>query len=241
MRTIDSVCAEIARALPVTSGGATGLTPVKDPEPLYREAARRTLLELGGEDAALNEALRTLLLHRDGSVANCESLLAEMLGSRDQWGELVPFRGEQISDEVLDGTVRPRLDRALELAVCRGMTRLGKAIPPDVLRQMSLFGAEMADLPPYRPGDHPFAICRNLREAPEDTIEDLEHWTALVHLLITTQGEWRAVLQQEPRPGRDGEASPRGVEDLCRRIAGGTGAVGGVAGVPGAAAAAISG
>ena len=192
VRTIDSVCAEIARALPVTSGGATGLTPVKDPEPLYREAARRTLLELGGDDAALNEALRTLLLHRDGSVANCESLLAEMLGSRDQWGELVPFRGEQISDEVLDGTVRPRLDRALELAVCRGLGRLVRVLPDGFLTRLTEIASRLGDRPGYKGNVSPVAICGEVRSEPEAAAKHLSHWRALIHLVIApSTSKWR--------------------------------------------------
>ncbi len=47
IRTIDSVCTEIARALPVLSGSGGRLTPATDAAPLHREAARRTLLLLG--------------------------------------------------------------------------------------------------------------------------------------------------------------------------------------------------
>ena len=120
VRTIDSVCAEIARSLPVLSGGGGGQAPVDDASPLYREAARRTLMQLGGDDAALNDALRTVLLHRDGNLAECERLLAEMLQLRDQWGELIPLRREELDDAYLDGTVLPRLERTLERRSVRG-------------------------------------------------------------------------------------------------------------------------
>ncbi len=101
IRTIDSVCAEIARSLPVLSGGGGGQTPVEDAMPMYREAARRTLMQLGGKDAELDEALRTVLLHRDGSLAECERLLMEMLPLRNQWGELVPLLGRaEMTDEL---------------------------------------------------------------------------------------------------------------------------------------------
>ncbi len=109
-RTIDSVCGEIARLLPVLSGGGGGLAPVEDATPMYREAARLTLMQLGGSDADLNEALRTVFLHRDGSLADCERLLMEMLPLRNQWGELVPLLGRELDDAYLDGTVLPRLN-----------------------------------------------------------------------------------------------------------------------------------
>ena len=63
---------------------------------MYREAARQTLMQLGGDDAELDEALRTVLLHRDGSLADCERLLMEMLPLRDQWGELVPLDCDRV-------------------------------------------------------------------------------------------------------------------------------------------------
>jgi ATP-dependent helicase/nuclease subunit A len=94
IRTIDSVCGEIARTLPVLSGGGGRLAPVDDANAMYREAARQTMMLLGGMDAELNEALRTVLLHRDGSLTDCERLLIEMLPLRNQWGELVPLSGQ---------------------------------------------------------------------------------------------------------------------------------------------------
>ena len=92
--------------------------------PLYRTAARRTLMQLGGEDAALNDALRTVLLHRDGNLAECERLLAEMLQLRDQWGRLIPLQEQELDDAYLDGMVLPKLERTLEWAVCAGLTRV---------------------------------------------------------------------------------------------------------------------
>ncbi len=123
MRTIDSVCAEIARSLPVLSGSGGGQTPVEDAAPLYREAARRTLMQLGGNDASLNEALRTVLLHRDGNLAECERLLAEMLPLARSVGRAGSAAEQELDDAYLDGTVLPQLERALELAICAGLTR----------------------------------------------------------------------------------------------------------------------
>jgi ATP-dependent helicase/nuclease subunit A len=192
VRTIDSVCQEIAASLPVLSGSGGELRPVEDAALLYGEAARRTLMELGGHDAVLHEALKTLLLHRDGNVGDCERLLAEMLVRREQWRELIPVTGKQLTDEYLDGTVRPRLERALEQAICVGLTRVARAVPEDILRRMALLAGEFADLPPYKPEVHPFAICRGMRGAPEQTVQQLEHWRAMMSMLVKKDGNWRA-------------------------------------------------
>jgi ATP-dependent helicase/nuclease subunit A len=190
--TIDAVCAEIARALPLLSGSGGQLSPANDATPMYREAARQTLMLLGGEDAALDEALRTILLHRDGNLAECEGLIAGMLGTRDQWGDLVPLGGEGLEEEYLEGTVLPRLERALDLAICRALTQLARTLPADVLRELTSAAAELGHLDGYNGGPSPIAQCAGRHEPPGEMAEHLEHWRALVHLVVTpSSGTWR--------------------------------------------------
>ena len=122
VRTIDSVCAEIARSLPVLSGNGL-LSPVEDASPLYRLAAERTLMELGGSDSNLSDALRLILLHRDGNLTQVRDLLAEMLSLRDQWARLVPL-GRMLEEEYLDRTVLPQIERALADTICIELTTL---------------------------------------------------------------------------------------------------------------------
>ncbi len=197
VRTIDSVCAEIARALPVTSGGNAALLPVEEPGVLHREAARRTLMQMGGEDRVLDDALRTVLLQRDGSLAECERLLAEMLAARDQWGELVPLGCEALTEEWLEGTVRRRLNRALELVVCQGLTELARAIPEDTLNEITILAAEMGHAPALGSGPSPMAVCAGITSAPGEGLDHLEHWQALIHLLVKADGEWRAGFRSD--------------------------------------------
>jgi len=197
MRTIDSVCAEIARTLPVLSGGGGGQKPVIDASLLHREAARQTLMQLGGQDARLNEALRTVLLHRDGNLAECELLLAGMLEWRDQWGDLFPLNRQNLDDVYLDSTVLPRLQRALEQAVCAGLTRLSQSVPAEILRELASLAGEMGHADGYKGNPSPIAMCAGLHTAPGETAEDLAHWRALIHLLTTKEGEWRAGFRSD--------------------------------------------
>jgi len=196
IRTIDSVCAEIARSLPVLSGSGGRQSPVTDAGPLYAMAARRTFQLLGGEDEGLDRALRLVLLHRDGDLANCERLLAEMLGRRDQWADLVPLgfsRDALAFDEAyLDGTVLPRLERALELVVCGAIGQVERAIPRGVLERLTAAAAGMAHLEGYKGGQSPIAMCSGREAVPGVEAADLEHWRALLHLLVTpSNGTWR--------------------------------------------------
>ncbi len=195
-RTIDSVCGEIARMLPVLSGGGGAQTPVEDATPMYREAARQTLLQLGGNDAELDEALRMVLLHRDGSLADCERLLMEMLPLRNQWGELVPLLREELDDEYLDGTVLPRIERALEEAIGAGLARLSSSVPSDILSDLSLLAGEMGHLDGYNGAPSPIAMWAGVYDAPEEIAVDLERWQGLIHLVTTKDGSWRRSFQK---------------------------------------------
>jgi len=192
IRTIDSVCAEIARTLPYLSGSGGRLTPAEDAEPLHREAARRTLLLLGTGDAAFDTALRDLLLHRDGNLADCESLLAEMLRLRNQWGDLIPLTHSQLDEAWLDANVLPRLELALDHAIRAVLTPLAEAFPADLLAELTNLAADLAPAAPYDPGTpSPIALCADLHTPPEALTDQLDHWLALLHLLTTSSGELR--------------------------------------------------
>ncbi len=188
IRTIDSVCAEISASLPVLSGGVQA--PTAEAAPLFAEAARRTVLLLGGEDASLTSALELLLLHRDGNLANCQQLIAEMLEWREQWGALVPLGRHDLDDKFLDREVLPKLEHALDLAICQGLTRLS-ALPNDVLEELCALAAEMGHAEGYDGSPSPIALCAGKTSPPEEKAAHVDHWRALLHLLLTKDGGYR--------------------------------------------------
>ena len=63
-----------------------------------------------------------------------------MLQLRDQWGRLIPLQEQELDDAYLDGVVLPKLERALELAVCAGLTRLAEAMPARSVAMILLRG-----------------------------------------------------------------------------------------------------
>jgi ATP-dependent helicase/nuclease subunit A len=197
IRSIDSVCAEIANSLPLLSGAGGPRGPVEDAEPLYRLAARRTLLQLGGDDAALHAALCTVLLHRDGNLADCETLLVGMLRTREQWGELVPLAPGAAEDAELDRDVRTKLERSLESVVCAGLSRALRALPAGVLAELTSLAARMGIQPGYGEQESPIALCAGKHDPPEAVAEHLEHWVALIGLVLKPKEKdpakaWRA-------------------------------------------------
>ena len=197
IRTIDAVCSEIANSLPILSGSGGRRKPVDDAAALYALAAGRTFLELGGPNWELHKALSTMLLHRDGNLSECERLLAEMLALRDQWGKLIPLGPGQFDDAWLDAHVLPKLERALEHAICAALTHLADTIPAGVLTQLTTAAADMAILDGHNGKTSPILVCTGRRDSPGSTVEDLEHWKALTGLLITpTTRTWRKVFQR---------------------------------------------
>lgn len=192
VRTIDAVCAEITRSLPIVCGGSSSLVPVEDASSLYHEAARRTWLRLGGEDAALSDALRRLLLHRDGDLQASISLVSGMLAERQQWGSLIPLRAEDLGDEALDKYFREQLDQSLEQVVCEGLSRLTQAFPELTLRRLASLANGLSGRSGCNNQLSPLAVCRELYSSPGDAAEHLVQWRALIHLLIApSKKSWR--------------------------------------------------
>jgi len=188
IRTIDSICAEIANGLPLLSGSGGPRRPTPDAFPLYHLAAQRTLMQLGGPDTELHESLRTVLLHRDASLNDVESLLANMLAQREQWAELVPLTPDALSN---DAEIRLKLERALEFLVCSALTRAANLMPVNMLSDLTTLAAQLGLNPGYKGEPSPIAFCANLRTPPAEAAEHLDHWQALIHLLLTKDGGWR--------------------------------------------------
>ena len=190
LRTIDSVCAEIARGLPLLSGGSS-LVPVEDSAPLHRLAAERTLLQFGGSDRTLSDALNLILLHRDGDLVRCRELLAEMLALRDQWGRLVPLDRNSLEDEFLDTVVFARIESTLKAAIAAELQQARQCFPVWQLERLAALACEMARCESLsNNASLVFSFSDNC-SPPLATADDLERWKALAHLLLTKSGQWR--------------------------------------------------
>ena len=190
IRTLDSIANEIANSVPLAGTGTTQ-NPTDTPAPLFAEAARRTMLLLGTPDEPLAAALRELLLHRDGNLANCESLIAEMLNHREQWAPLIPRLPAHLTEIYLDTEVLPRFNRALDRVICRALGTLNKALPPAFLQSLCTLAAEMAHTPAHAANISPIAPCAALTGPPAQTVQHLRTWQALVDLILKKDGDYR--------------------------------------------------
>ncbi len=218
IRSIDSVCAEIANSLPLLSGTGGTWQPVQDAEPLYRLAAQRTLLQLGGDDAALDAALSTVLLHRDGSIADCQTLLADMLRTREQWGELVPLAASTAANTEIDREVRLKLERSLENIVCAGLSRALRALPAGVLEELTSLAERLGIEPGLDENPSPIALCARRHDPPEAVAEHLDHWAALIWLVMKNDGDWRKRHSRTDMKFEIAKADAARLKDLIQNI-----------------------
>ncbi|MGI4830258.1 MAG: UvrD-helicase domain-containing protein [Janthinobacterium lividum] len=191
IRTIDSFCGELAGSLPLLSGGTGHRRPVDDASLLYERAAERALRELGGSDKVLDEALRCVLLHRDAQLSDCIRLMSSMLNDREQWGGLVPLHAEELTEDALNSSIKQHLERTLERVVCDGISSAARLIPPEVLSDLARFAARLSTEPGHKGNISPLAVCHALSQAPGALAENLDHWLALISLLLTKEGTWR--------------------------------------------------
>ena len=106
-QTIDSFCRELALQQPLLSGLGGGLDINEQPADLYRRAARRTLEQIDGGDAALQQAIKGLLLWRDNSWQDVEDQIVAMLARRDQWMQDFVFDRDPDWDVLREHLERP--------------------------------------------------------------------------------------------------------------------------------------
>ncbi len=190
IRTIDSLCGEITRRLPVLSGLGADLQPTEDADELYQQAARNTLHELGGPDAPLNAAIRTLLLHCENRMDKAARLLAQMLSKRDQWGGLLA-QGGDLSDEALAAQIRDSLEAAITREMQNTLQRGETVLTAERLQQLlSLGKCGVAFLQEQNKKHQLHAFLT----APERLAFELDHLPCLkaaAGLLLTKAGSYR--------------------------------------------------
>lgn len=109
--TIDSLCASLVRRMPWLSrlGGAPEVT--EDAQPLYREAAERSLDDLEG-DEAWAEPIASLLERLDNDRAKAVRQLQRLLARRDQW--LRHLGSDRVDREAVEAGVRAAVSERLE-------------------------------------------------------------------------------------------------------------------------------
>jgi len=212
IRTIDSLCSELARQLPVLSGLGGGQQIAVDADALYRIAATRTMAVIEEDKDPLQADVVKVLDRYDNQYDSLVKLLTSMLASREQWiGYLLDARSG-------DGFDRQGMEDALRFLVEIELDKASLITPQGLLHELPRF---------YR-----YAISNDAVNASalEDLLEAcggidcdfldlptsaeaLEHWKTMIKSLLTTSGTMRKSLTV-----KDGFPAPSGAkgEDKVR-------------------------
>jgi len=176
IRTIDSFCASLVRAMPWLSelGGMPAITD--DAQPHYLAAASATLAMADEEPA-----VRALLAHLDVDVQAARQALAGMLAQRDQW---LPLLGH--------GRDRELLESALREAVREQLAALAESLPAGWSQALAEPARMACEALAAGGGDNPLQALQDWDGAALPASPDaLPRWRCLAHLLLTGKGELR--------------------------------------------------
>lgn len=183
IQTIDSLCARLVTQMPLRSRFGAHLEPIEDAAEVYREAARRLLVDLEAQ-TAWTPALETLLRHLDNNLGIVENLLVDMLARREQWLR-------HITSSPTEDVRRASLERGLRNAIGAALQNVAVQVPKDLhkrLTEVACYAASQVD----RDGGSPILACNGLERLPGADAADLEAWLGLASLLLTDKGEWRS-------------------------------------------------
>jgi ATP-dependent helicase/nuclease subunit A len=122
IQTIDGLNHRLAMTMPVSARGLAGLRLVDSLLPLYREAARRSLLD-AESDLAYRDASQRIFLRLNNDWGRLESLLCTMLATRATWQKAVAGHDDQQLLVVIESSLEKAREQALqELQSALGMS-----------------------------------------------------------------------------------------------------------------------
>jgi ATP-dependent exoDNAse (exonuclease V) beta subunit len=191
IRTIDSLCSELARQLPVLSGLGGGQQITEDAKSLYHTAAARTLAAIEDDNDPLQADVIRVLDRYDNQYDRLVALLTSMLGHREQWiGHLLAIQTE-------DGFDRHGLEESLCLLIAAELRSARESLPDYLLAELPRYlNYALANLP--ADGTEVKALLEACGGFDCDflnlpiTAGALEHWITMISYLLTKSGNWWA-------------------------------------------------
>ena len=210
IQTFDSLCASLARQLPLLSQMGAPPRTREDAAALYQDAARATLARL--QDSELHAPLATVLRHLDNQLAQLEQLLVQMLGRRDQWlPHMLRSHDIDALEEALTQLIEEQLAR---------LDRYFSAAQMTELVRLAGFAAE--HLPEDRQTDPrlaPLMLWRERHFRPDVAWDDLPLWHGLARLVLTDKGEPRARVNKNDGFPAEQKAAKQEIAGLIAELA----------------------
>jgi len=173
--TIDSLCAHLARQMPLMSRFGAQPQVTTDAGVLYAQAAEQALALVNGTEHG--DLVKTALRYVDNDTNQLKNLLIKMLEKRDQW---LHHAQHEVDAEQLQQTLRYLVEQELQVAAHAVPFRLQHLLMPT-----ARFAASNL------PCDHPVALLVDWETPLAQKQEALPMWCALAELLLTASGEPR--------------------------------------------------
>jgi ATP-dependent helicase/nuclease subunit A len=185
VQTIDSLCRSITKQLPLASGIGAQPDTLEDADQAYRLAVRE-LFKLLEQESPLREHLTRLLRHLDNNLQAVENLLISLLAKREQWlGVLLQARHED---------ARAYLEQVLRDVVCEHLDQVESALLIHSSELCNIADRAATNLQEEGERKNRIHELLGISALPPAEPESLTHWLALVDLLLTNGGTWRARL-----------------------------------------------
>ncbi|MDP8567274.1 UvrD-helicase domain-containing protein [Methylophilus aquaticus] len=192
--TIDSLCANLARQMPLLSRFGTQPAVTEDAWFYYREAASQAIQAM--EDDTHGPAIQQVLRYVDNDQIRLESLLQAMLAKREQWLHLSQYGADDENAEIsqaLTTLVEAELAEVLQVMPARRQ---------QALMPIARYAASQL------PAEHPLARLLDWQVPLAANIHDLPAWQALAELLLTGTGGLRKRLDKNMGLAATDEAKP---------------------------------
>lgn len=178
IQTFDSFCSRLARQLPLLSGFG-GLPDITDqPRIYYEKAAEQVWLDYK-ENPAWSEAIKNLLWHVDNQLPRLQSLLADLLGCREQWLDYV---GAANNTLVLKNILQKHLTNLIEDSLKQAQQAFPYILENDLLSLLSF----AASTEPYT--GHKIPLISTI---PSYDANSLKEWKVITQFLLTNEGTCR--------------------------------------------------
>ncbi len=171
LRTIDSLCSDLTRQMPIVSAMGGAVEVIDQPEPLFNEAVSGLLQRVEGSDQT-GLALRALLSNFDNNWEQLRGLLIQLLGRRGDWGHRLGMHySPNDAEQALRATVQELISSVLE--------RLSQRLSQDLneLETLANMAASNLELPQVSLGS---------------SYQALADWRQASNILVKKEGDWRS-------------------------------------------------
>lgn len=185
VQTIDSLCRSITKQLPLASGIGAQPDTLDDANQAYRLAVRELFKQLE-QESPLREPLTRLLRHLDNNLQAVENLLVSLLAKREQWlGVLLQARHED---------ARRYLENVLQQVICEHLASVEEQLLLHSSELCSIADRAATHLQQESERKNHIHELLGIRHLPALVPASIHEWLALVDLLLTNSGTYRARL-----------------------------------------------